>query len=107
MPLVKFISHNGTEEYEVEINSGDSVMKGAVDNGIDDIIAECGGACACATCHCYIDEAWLDKVPAPDSMEKEMVECAFEPKENSRLSCQVIMSDDLEGLVVHLPEKQY
>jgi len=107
MPLVKFISHDGSNEYEVDISSGDSVMTGAVDNDIDEIVAECGGSCSCATCHCYIDEAWLDKVPPAESMEKEMLDCAYEPKANSRLSCQVILSDDLDGLVVHLPEKQY
>lgn len=106
MPKVKFIRHNGNES-EVEISSGDSIMIGAVQNDIDEIVAECGGSCACATCHCYIDEAWLAKVPSADTMEKEMLDCAYEPKENSRLSCQVIMSDELDGLVVHLPETQF
>lgn len=106
MALVKFFTHDGNE-YEANVNAGDSVMTAAVDNGVDAIIAECGGACSCATCHCYIDEAWVDKVPAPESIESEMLDCVIEPKENSRLACQVIMTDDLDGLVVHLPENQY
>ena len=106
MPLVKYIEDNGAE-HEVHVENGVSVMQGAVDNMIDGIIAECGGACSCATCHCYVDEAWFDKVGAAEEMEQDMIDCAMDPQQTSRLSCQITMSDDLDGLVVRLPESQY
>ena len=105
MALIKYIQHNGNE-YEAEVPEGNSVMQGAIDNGIDGILAECGGACSCATCHVYVDEAWLDKIPTADDMEKAMVECVLEPKDNSRLSCQIEVTNDLDGLVIRLPESQ-
>ncbi|MDG2089419.1 MAG: 2Fe-2S iron-sulfur cluster-binding protein [Arenicellaceae bacterium] len=105
MALIKYIQHNGNE-YEVEVAEGNSVMQGAVDNGIDGILAECGGACSCATCHVYVDEAWLSKIPTADDMEEAMVECVLEPKDNSRLSCQIKVTVELEGLVVRLPVSQ-
>lgn len=106
MPVINYIEANGNK-HEVEVASGDSIMRGAVDNMIDAILAECGGACACATCHCYVDEAWVDKVPAPSDVEKDLLEAVMDPKDNSRLSCQVIVTDDMEGFTVHLPESQY
>jgi ferredoxin, 2Fe-2S len=106
MPLIKFVSHDGNEQ-EVHAASGTSVMHAAVDNGIDGIIAECGGACSCATCHCYVDEAWLSKLEEPSAIEKEMIECVLDPEPNSRLSCQVVVTDELDGLVVRLPENQF
>lgn len=106
MPLVTYISHDGAIN-EIEVPAGNSVMQGAVDNMLDGIIAECGGSCSCATCHCYVDEAWLDKVPPASEMEKDMLECVLEPKDNSRLSCQIQLSDELDGLVVRLPESQF
>jgi len=106
MATVKFITHDG-QEITATANAGDSVMSVAIDNGIDAIIAECGGACSCATCHCYIDTAWAEKIPAPDEIETDMIEAAYEPKENSRLSCQISITEEMDGLVVHLPEKQY
>lgn len=106
MPVVTYVSHNG-EINEVEVASGTSVMQGAVDNMLDGMVAECGGSCSCATCHCYVDEAWLDKIPGADEMEKDMLECVLEPQENSRLSCQVIVTDELDGLVIKLPESQF
>lgn len=106
MPLVTYISHDGTAT-EVEVPVGNSVMQGAVDNMLDGIIAECGGSCSCATCHCYIDEAWADKVPAASEMEKDMLECVLEPQDNSRLSCQINITDEMDGLVVKLPESQF
>ena len=105
MALIKYIQHNGNE-YEVEVAEGNSVMQGAIDNGIDGILAECGGACSCATCHVYVDEAWLSKIPTADDMEEAMVECVLEPKDNSRLSCQIKVTVELEGLVVRLPVSQ-
>ena len=106
MPLVTYISHDGTTT-EIEVPAGNSVMQGAVDNMLDGIIAECGGSCSCATCHCYIDEAWGDKVPPASEMEKDMLECVLEPQNNSRLSCQINVTDELDGLVVKLPESQF
>jgi 2Fe-2S ferredoxin len=106
MPLVTYISHDGTTT-EIEVPAGNSVMKGAVDNMLDGIIAECGGSCSCATCHCYIDEAWVEKVPAASEMEKDMLECVLEPQDNSRLSCQIHLTDELDGLIVKLPESQF
>lgn len=106
MALIKFITHDGSE-IEANASAGDSLMVAAVDNGVEGIIAECGGACSCATCHCYIDEAWVDKIPAAEAIEKEMIECALEAKENSRLSCQITITEELDGLVVHIPETQY
>ncbi len=106
MPLINYIEANGNQ-YEADVAVGDSVMQGAVDNMIDGILAECGGACACATCHCYVDEAWISKIPAPSDMEKDLLEAVVDPKENSRLSCQVIVTDDMDGFTVHLPASQY
>lgn len=106
MPLVKFISHDGVEQ-DVHVASGTSVMHAAVDNGVSGILADCGGACSCATCHCYVDDAWLDKVKEADDVESQMLEFVMEPQPNSRLSCQIEVSDELDGLVVRLPEKQF
>ncbi len=106
MALVTYIDHKGGA-YEAEIENGDTVMQGAVDNMIDGIVAECGGCCSCATCHCYVEPEWLDKTGKPGDVEKELLECVPEPKSNSRLSCQIIISDELDGLVVRLPQSQY
>jgi 2Fe-2S ferredoxin len=106
MALVTYIKHDGSA-YEIEVPNGTSVMQGAVDNMIDGIVGECGGSCSCATCHCYVDEAWLAKLPPPQPMEKDMLECVLEPKPNSRLSCQISINPGLDGLVVRLPESQF
>ena len=106
MPLVRFIKVNG-DVREVDAVSGNTLMQAATDNGIDEIVAECGGACSCATCHCYVDEAWISKVPPADAIEKAMLDCVLEPKDNSRLSCQITVTDALDGLTVHLPAAQY
>jgi len=106
MPLINYIDHNGNQ-FEAEVAVGETVMQGAVDNMIDGILAECGGACACATCHCYVDDAWIEKTGQADDMEKELLEAAVDPKDNSRLSCQMTVSEDMDGLVVHLPKSQY
>jgi len=106
MPVINYISADGAIN-EIEVASGSSVMQGAVDNMIDGIVAECGGSCSCATCHCYVDDAWIEKVPAPSETEKDMLECVLEPQPNSRLSCQIEVTDDLDGLVVRLPESQF
>ena len=106
MPVVTYISADGAIN-EVEVTSGTTVMQGAVDNMIDGIVAECGGSCSCATCHCYVDEGWQGKVPAASEMEKDMLECVLEPRDNSRLSCQITVTDELDGLVVNLPDSQF
>ncbi len=107
MSLVTYIEHNGAE-HKVDVPDGDSVMQGAVNNMIDGIVAECGGGLACATCHCYVDEAWIDRVGPPSGPESEMLEFAANaPGPNSRLSCQINMTDALDGLIVRLPESQF
>ncbi len=105
MPKVKYISKDGTV-HAVNVETGSSVMQGAMDNMIDGIEAECGGFCSCATCHCYVDEAWFNKLSEASEAEKEMLEFTFDPMPNSRLSCQIIVSDELDGLTVRLPEEQ-
>ncbi len=106
MAKITFVEFNGTK-HVVEVANGLTLMEGARDNDVPGIEADCGGACACSTCHVYLDEAWIAKVPAKDAMEEDMLDFAWEPKpDRSRLSCQVKISDDLNGLVVHLPEKQ-
>ena len=90
----------------IEVENGLSVMEGAIQNDIPGIDADCGGSMACATCHVYVKEDWFPKLPNKESGEDDMLDQAFEPKANSRLSCQIIVSDELNGLVVHLPEKQ-
>ena len=105
MPRVKFVQADGTTS-EVEAVSGDSVMETAIDNDIPGIVAECGGACSCATCHVYVDEGWLDRLPAPDSLEDGMLDCVIDRKPNSRLSCQLRVSDDIDGITVRVPESQ-
>ena len=106
MALVIYIKHDGSSN-EIEVPAGTSVMQAAVDNMIDGIVGECGGSCSCATCHCYVDEAWVGKIPPPDGMEKDMLECVLEPQSNSRLSCQINVTDDLDGLIIRLPESQF
>lgn len=105
MPKITYIEKNGTE-HVVEAETGLSVMEAAVKNMVPGIDADCGGACACATCHVYVDPAWIDKVGKPQTMEESMLDFAYEPKENSRLSCQIQISAALDGLVVRLPEYQ-
>tara|TARA_B100001989_G_C24406625_1_gene396932 strand:- start:353 stop:673 length:321 start_codon:yes stop_codon:yes gene_type:complete len=90
----------------IEVENGLSVMEGAVQNEVPGIDADCGGSMACATCHVYVDDKWFDKIPKAEDAEVDMIDMAFEPKKNSRLSCQIIVSDDLDGLQVSTPEKQ-
>lgn len=106
MPQITFINHDGSS-HEVNVEAGTTVMQAALDNGIDGIIAECGGACSCATCHCYVDDAWMAKTGEPNDIEKDMLDCVLNPEANSRLSCQITVSDDMDGLVVRVPESQY
>ena len=90
----------------IDVENGLSVMEGAIQNDIPGIDADCGGAMACATCHVYVEEKWLDKLPNTEEAEVDMIDMAYEPKKNSRLSCQLIVADELEGLTVTTPEKQ-
>ncbi len=106
MPKVIYITPDETK-HEVDVETGYSIMEGAIDNNIDGIVAECGGACACATCHSYVDAAWTDKIPAMDDMEDSMLDAAFERKDNSRLTCQIEMSDALDGIVIHVADNEY
>jgi 2Fe-2S ferredoxin len=106
MPKIIYITPDGIR-HAAEVEKGYSVMEGAINNEIEGIVAECGGACACATCHSYIDEAWLDKLPEMDDMEDSMLDAAFERKSNSRLTCQIEVSEALDGLVVHVAENDY
>jgi 2Fe-2S ferredoxin len=106
MPRIIYQTLDGVR-HEVEVENGYSVMEGAINNNIEGIVAECGGACACATCHGYIDEAWLEKLAPMDDMEDSMLDAAFERKDNSRLTCQIEVSDELDGLVVHVGENEY
>ena len=105
MPKLTVVAHDGTR-FELDAETGSTVMENAVKNSVPGIEAECGGACACATCHVYVDEAWTEKVGKPDVMEEDMLDFAYEPKPESRLSCQIKMTDELDGLVVHVPAKQ-
>ncbi|MDH3613401.1 MAG: 2Fe-2S iron-sulfur cluster-binding protein [Gammaproteobacteria bacterium] len=106
MARITYITPDG-ERHEVEVEKGYSVMEGAINNDIAGIVAECGGACACATCHSYVDGAWLDKMPAMDDMEDSMLDAAFERKDNSRLTCQIEVNDELDGLIIHVADNEY
>ena len=105
MPKITFTDSSGTAR-TVEAENGSTVMETAIRNNVPGIEAECGGACACATCHVYVDEAWRDKVGGPSPMEEDMLDFGYDVRPNSRLSCQIKMSDELDGLVVSTPDKQ-
>ena len=105
MAKIKYIEHNG-KEYVVEVQNGLTVMEGAVQNDIPGIDADCGGSMSCATCHVYVKEDWHDKLPKKEMGEDDMLDQAYEPNSKSRLSCQIMVSDDLDGISVHMPEKQ-
>ena len=90
----------------IEVEKDLSVMEGAIQNNVPGIDADCGGSMACATCHVYVEEKWLDKISKAEEAEEDMIDMAFEPKKNSRLSCQLIASDELDGLIVTTPERQ-
>ncbi len=106
MAKITYIEHNGTE-HVIDVKSGLSVMEGAVKNNVPGIDADCGGACACATCHVYVDEAWLAKTGEKSAMEESMLDFAENVADNSRLSCQIKVTDDLDGLRVTMPESQH
>jgi len=105
MPKITYIEHNG-KSHTIEVPKDLTVMEGAIQNTIPGIDAGCGGACACATCHVYVNEEWIDKLPAKTNTEQDMLDMAFEPNKQSRLSCQIVVNEDLDGLVVKMPSKQ-
>jgi ferredoxin, 2Fe-2S len=106
MVKITYVEHNGTP-HEVDVPLGLTVMEGARDNNIPGIEADCGGACACSTCHVYVDPAWIDRLPPREPMEQDMLDFAWEPDpERSRLTCQLKVTEALDGLVVQMPEKQ-
>ena len=105
MPKITYIEHNG-KSHTIEIANGLGVMEGAIQNNIPGIDADCGGSMACATCHVYVKEEWFDKINKKNEGEEDMLDQGYEPKKNSRLSCQLMVSDQFDGLVVNLPEKQ-
>lgn len=105
MPKITYIEHNGTE-HVIDVANGLTVMEGAVRNLVPGIDADCGGACACATCHVYVDKDWIAKTGSREAMEDSMLDFADEVQDTSRLSCQITVSDELDGLVVRMPENQ-
>ena len=105
MPKITYITFDGAE-HVVDAEVGSTVMENAVRHAISGIEAECGGACACATCHVYVDEAWMPKVGAPEPMEEDMLDFAFAVQPTSRLSCQIKVKPELDGLIVRVPERQ-
>ena len=105
MAKITYIDFQGNSK-SIEVENGLTVMEGAIQNNLPGIDADCGGSMACATCHVYVEEKWLDKLPKAEEAEIDMIDMAFEPKKNSRLSCQIIVKDELDGLVVTTPSKQ-
>ena len=105
MAKITYIEHNG-KSHSLNVENGLTVMEGAVQNNVPGIDADCGGSMACATCHVYVKEEWFDKLDKKEDGEEDMLDTAYEPNKNSRLSCQLIVSEKLDGLIVHLPEKQ-
>ena len=105
MAKITYIEHNG-KSHVIEVPDGLSVMEGAVQNNIPGIDADCGGSMACATCHVYVDEKWFNKLEKKDESEEDMLDMAYQPNKFSRLSCQLVITDELDGLVVRMPSKQ-
>ena len=105
MTKITYITHDSTT-HEIDVQNGLTVMEGAIQNDIPGIDADCGGGMACATCHVYVKEEWLNKLNKTEDAEQDMIDMAFEPKKNSRLSCQIVVSDEIDGLVVTTPSKQ-
>lgn len=106
MAIITYKEHNG-QEHVVDVENGKTVMQGAVDHFIEGIIGECGGCCSCATCHVIVEDEWFVKIGGPNDTETEMLEAVPEPTPTSRLSCQITVTDDLDGLVLQLPDEQF
>ena len=105
MPKITYIEHSG-KSHTIDVQNGLTVMEGAIQNDIPGIDADCGGGMSCATCHVYVKDEWFDKLTPKEDGEEDMLDMAFEPKKNSRLSCQIIISDELDCLTVNIPSKQ-
>ncbi len=105
MPKITYIEQNGNSK-TIEVDNGLTVMEGAIQNNIPGIDADCGGGMACATCHVYVEDSWLNKLPKAEDAEQDMIDMAYKPNKNSRLSCQIVVSDEIDGLTVTTPEKQ-
>jgi 2Fe-2S ferredoxin len=105
MPTITFIDQDGNER-EIEAEVGSTVMETAINNDVPGILATCGGSCSCATCHVYVDETWFDKLPPPELEEMDMLDTAHDLQENSRLSCQIKVTEELDGLIVTTPPRQ-
>jgi 2Fe-2S ferredoxin len=106
MPTVTFIDLHGVS-HVVNAEDGQSVMQVATDNMVPDILTECGGSCVCASCHAYVDEAWIDRLPAPQQLEQDMLTCVAELRPTSRLTCQLKLNAQLDGLVIHAAHNGY
>jgi ferredoxin, 2Fe-2S len=105
MPRIFFLEPSGTRR-EINAPVGTTLMETAIEHGVQGIVAQCGGACACATCHVYVAPAWFERLPQREEMEEGMLECAWQPRPNSRLSCQVHVTADLDGLELTVPQQQ-
>ena len=105
MPKITYVDNRGSSK-TIDVDNGLTVMEGAIQNDISGIDADCGGSMACATCHVYVEEKWFDKISKAEDAEVDMIDMAYEPKKNSRLSCQLIVSDELDGLILTTPAKQ-
>lgn len=105
MPKVTYIQPDGISKV-VDVRAGTTAMEAAVDNDVAGIVAECGGACSCATCHVYVDPAWAAKLPPPDAQENGMLECVLDRQGTSRLSCQIVLTPGLDGLVLRVADEQ-
>jgi 2Fe-2S ferredoxin len=105
MPKVTYVQPDGVRR-EIEARAGTTLMEAAVDNGVAGIVAECGGACSCATCHVYVDPAWAEKLPQPDRQEDGMLVCVLDRRPESRLSCQIVLREELDGIVVRVADEQ-
>jgi 2Fe-2S ferredoxin len=105
MPKVIYIEYSG-KEHQIDLPIGFSIMEGAIKNSIAGIDADCGGSCACATCHVYVDEKYLSKIPTAQEAEKDMLDFVNETNNSSRLSCQIMMNNELDGIIVRMPKKQ-
>ena len=105
MPKITYIDHKGNSK-TIDVENGLTVMEGAIQNNVPGIDADCGGSMACATCHVYVEDSWLNKIPKAEDAENDMIDMAYNPKKNSRLSCQIVVSEELNGLIVTTPEKQ-
>jgi 2Fe-2S ferredoxin len=105
MPKVTYVQPDGTPK-TVAAPAGTTLMEAAIDNDVEGIVAECGGACSCATCHVYVDPEWLGKIPRPEAQEDGMLDCVLDRRDNSRLSCQIVLTDELDGIVVRVADEQ-